>query len=193
MPVTAETGTRGRTRRAILRACASVLSRNRAATLADIADAAEVGRSTLHRYFTDRDELVRATVDDSFSAVGQAIEEAAIGEGPAIDALRRLIAGMVEVGDRLIFLFGDPHLLEQCALEKGDDPNEPDETMIAVVALIERGQAEGTIDPLANPRWIYGLLWGMVYTGVEAANEGTLPRHGVAAAIIRALERGIQP
>ncbi|MBM7787834.1 TetR/AcrR family transcriptional regulator [Tenggerimyces flavus] len=190
---TAESGTRGRTRRAILSASVSVLGRNRSATLADIADAAEVGRSTLHRYFADRDELVRATVDESFAAIGRAIEEAEIGEGPAIDGLRRLVAGMVEVGDQLIFLFGDSGLFDQYAAETGDDPREPDADEVAVIALIERGQAEGTIDPNANPRWIYGVLWGMVYTGVEAANEGTLPRHGIGAAVIRMIERGIQP
>lgn len=59
-----ESGARGRTRRAILGAAASVLSRRRDATLADIA-AAEVGRSTLQRYFPDREMLLSAVVEDS--------------------------------------------------------------------------------------------------------------------------------
>jgi AcrR family transcriptional regulator len=188
-----ESGARGRTRRAILSASAAVLGRNRTATLADIADAAEVGRSTLHRYFADRDELVRATVEDSFAAIERVIAEARLAEGPALEALRRLVSGMVEVGDQMIFLFADQRLLDQYAEETGDDPREPDSDEIAVVAVIERGQAEGTIDPSADPRWIYGVMWGMVYTGVEAAYEGTLPKHGVAAAVMRVIERGIQP
>lgn len=191
--VAVESGARGRTRRAILQASAAVLGRNRSATLADIADAAEVGRSTLHRYFADRDELVRATVEFSFAAIEQVIQDARIAEGPALEALRRLVTGVVEVGDLMVFLFADQRMLDEYAAATGDDPREPDSDEVAVVALIERGQAEGTIDPSASPRWIYGVLWGMVYTGVEAAHEGTLPKHGVAAAVMRVIERGIQP
>ncbi|HZC09115.1 MAG TPA: helix-turn-helix domain-containing protein, partial [Mycobacterium sp.] len=57
-------GSQARTRAAILAATASVLARNRSATLPDIADAAGVGRTTLHRYFADRERLIQeATVD----------------------------------------------------------------------------------------------------------------------------------
>ncbi len=45
------TPTRNRTERAILEAAVSVLARDRAATLPQIAQAAGVGRTTLHRYF----------------------------------------------------------------------------------------------------------------------------------------------
>lgn len=48
-----------------------MLARDRTATLADIADAADVGRSTLHRYFADRAELVNAVILDSFQVVDQ--------------------------------------------------------------------------------------------------------------------------
>ncbi|MDQ3577436.1 MAG: TetR/AcrR family transcriptional regulator, partial [Actinomycetota bacterium] len=44
-------GARARTRRAILDAAISVLSRNPAASLAEVAEAAQVGRTTVHRYF----------------------------------------------------------------------------------------------------------------------------------------------
>ncbi|MFJ8713121.1 TetR family transcriptional regulator [Streptomyces violaceus] len=66
-----ESGARGRTRRAILGAAASVLSRRRDATLADIAAAADAGRSTLQRYFPDREMLLSAVVEDSLGR-GQA-------------------------------------------------------------------------------------------------------------------------
>ncbi|WP_155925511.1 TetR/AcrR family transcriptional regulator [Mycolicibacterium sp. CBMA 234] len=46
-------------------ATAAVLADDRAATLPDIAKAANVGRATLHRHFTDRDTLVRAAIQDA--------------------------------------------------------------------------------------------------------------------------------
>ncbi|MCF2530492.1 TetR/AcrR family transcriptional regulator [Yinghuangia sp. KLBMP8922] len=161
------------------------MARNRRATLADIAQAAEVGRSTLHRYFPDRDELVSAAVEDSLAHMAQALEEAAIDQGPALDAMRRLATALVGAGDRLVFVFGDPHIFEQLPDEE-DDPTDRQ-----VLALIERGQAEGAFDPEADPVWIRGVLWALVYTGAEMAARGTMPRHVAAANTVRTLERGI--
>jgi AcrR family transcriptional regulator len=177
-------GVRNRTRRAILEAAASVLARDRTATLADVAAAAEVGRSTLHRYFADREELVGAAVDDALRVLGQSVAEAALDQGPPLEAMRRLVAAMVGVGDRLLFLFGDPRVLE--------GREEPAPTDRPVLALIERGQAEGVFDPEVSPAWIEHVLWALVYTAAEEAGTGRLPRHGIASTVIRTFENGIR-
>ena len=183
-PQTTRSGVRDRTRRAILGAAASVLARDRAATLAEIAEAAGVGRSTLHRHFADREELVAAAVEDSLAALGQAVEDAALDQGPPLEAMRRLVAAMVGVGDRLLFLFGDPRVLE--GRERPAPSDGP------VIELIERGQAEGVFDPEVSPGWVEHVLWALVYTAAEEANNGRLPRHGVTATVIRTLENGIR-
>ncbi|MEU9833505.1 TetR/AcrR family transcriptional regulator [Streptosporangium sp. NPDC048047] len=188
MSDTPESGTRSRTRRAILGAAASVLARDRGATLADIAEAAQVGRSTLHRYFPDRKVLVDAAVTDSFQVVERSTAGAAIDQGPPLEAMRRLIAAMVDVGDRLAFLFGDPRVLEEATdcFEFEPDPSVP-----TTIGLIERGQAEGVFDPELGAEWIQQVLWALVYTGWEAAEKGQLPRHGVTPAVIRTFENGV--
>jgi AcrR family transcriptional regulator len=183
-PADSESGARGRTRRAILGAAASVLARDRAATLADIADAADVGRSTLHRYFPDRQVLVDAVVEDSLGALGQAVEEAALHQGPPLEAMRRLVAAMVDVGDRLLFLFGDPQVLE------GREASGPSGRR--VTDLIERGQVQGVFDPEVGAEWIEHVLWALVYTAAEEVSTGRLPRHGVTATVVRTLENGIR-
>jgi AcrR family transcriptional regulator len=173
-----------RTRRAILSAAASVLARDRTATLADIAEAADVGRSTLHRYFADRDELVRAAIDDSFQVLTQSVTGAAIHEGPAMDALRRLVAALVDTGDRLLFLFGDTRTLEGVDLGTAQSEDH-------LADLVRRGQQEGVFDPEITPYWFEQVLHALVYTACLAASEGKMPRHGVTATVIRTLENGI--
>lgn len=185
-PAPPESGTRSRTRRAILSAAASALARNRAATLAEIADAAEVGRTTLHRYFPDRDGLIKATIDDSVQAIERSVSHAALDQGPPQEAMRRLVAAMVDVGDRLMFLFGDPRVLEGYP-SAGPPMTSEDPT----IALIERGQADGVFDPQVSAVWIRHVLWALVYTGVEEAASGRLPRHGVTSTVIRTFENGI--
>ncbi|WP_433420763.1 TetR/AcrR family transcriptional regulator [Microtetraspora malaysiensis] len=185
-PKAPESGVRGRTRRAILAAAASALARDRGATLADIAEAAQVGRSTLHRYFPDRHDLLNATIVDSFRVVEQSIAAAAVDQGPPREAMRRLITAMVDVGDRLAFLFGDPRVLEE-----NSACFEPDASVPTALSLIERGQAEGVFDPQVSAEWIQEMLYAITYTGWEAAERGLLPRHGVTSTVIRTFENGL--
>ncbi|WP_020670809.1 TetR/AcrR family transcriptional regulator [Amycolatopsis nigrescens] len=182
---TPETGARGRTRRAILSAAASVLARDHYATLPDIADAAGVGRTTLHRYFPDRKALIAAAIDDSVEVIGHSVAEAEIEQGSPAEAMRRLVAAMVAVGDRLMFLFGDPRILEGHDADEDAAPDDP------VLALIERGQAAGVFDPAMSAKWIQHVLWALVYTGCEEADKGRLPRHGIVPMVTRTLENGI--
>jgi AcrR family transcriptional regulator len=184
IPAGARAGVRNRTRRAILSAAASLLARDRSATLADIAEAAEVGRSTLHRYFPDRQGLLEAVVEDSLETLDRAVEEAALDQGPPLEAMRRLFTAMVEVGDRILFLFGDPRVLE--------GRQDPEPSGRPVIELIERGQAEGVFDGQVGASWIEHVLWALVYTAAEEAANGTLPRHGVTASAIRTFEHGIR-
>jgi hypothetical protein len=60
-----------------------------------------------------------------------------------------------------------------------------------VIDLIKRGQEAGAFDPQVGADWIRGVLWGLVYTGCEAARDGRLPRHGVTSTVIRTLTNGI--
>lgn len=184
--VPSTTSVRSRTRGAIVAAAASVLARDRTATLPDIAEAAGVGRTTLHRYFPDRESLIEAAVEDSIQAIYQSVAEAALHRGPSMDAMRRAVAAMVAVGDRLMFVFGDPRVLEGYgapdAVVPPDDP---------VIDLIKRGQAEGVFDPEVSASWIQHVLWVLVYRGCEDADRGELPRHGITATVVRTLENGI--
>lgn len=183
-------GPRGRTRRAILEAAPLVLYRDRGATLADIAKAAGVGRSTLHRHFPDRAALLSAVVADSVEAVQRSVAEADPDNGPALEAMRRLVAAMVQVGDHLLFLFGDSRTFEDAG--SGGEEWGASEEDGGVKELVRRGQEEGDFDPELTPEWIEGVLWALVYTGCEMVERGDMPRHGIGAAVVRMLENGIR-
>jgi AcrR family transcriptional regulator len=181
-----ESGIRSRTRGAILSAAASVLARDRAAPLPQVAAAAGVGRTTLHRYFPDRETLIDATIKDSIRAIQQSVTDAALEQGSPLEAMRRAVAAMVAVGDRLLFVFGDPRMAKGYRTPDGAAPRDP------VIDLIKRGQAEGVFDPEVSASWIQHVLWVLVYRGCEDADSGELPRHGITATVIRTLENGIR-
>ncbi|UMO99431.1 TetR/AcrR family transcriptional regulator [Amycolatopsis sp. EV170708-02-1] len=81
--VVTETGVRARTRRAILDAAIETLIKQPSATLADIAAAANVGRTTVHRYFAERSDLIDAISHDALDKVSQSTERARLDDGPA--------------------------------------------------------------------------------------------------------------
>ncbi|MFL1375898.1 TetR/AcrR family transcriptional regulator [Nocardiopsis protaetiae] len=181
------TGARNRTRRAILAAAATVLGRDRNAPLAAVAEAADVGRSTLHRYFPDREELVAATFEDSIAELGRVMEQVRPEEGPADEALCRVVNGHVEVGDRILFAFGDTATAQRYG---GYEPGEPEEPEV-LVRLFERGQAEGVFDPDADPAWMVHVMWALLFTGLERARAGRLSPQAVAPLVLRTLENGV--
>lgn len=173
---------RSRTSRAILSAAASVLARDRTATLAQISDAAGVGYSTLNRYFPDRASLIEATVADSWESIGRAVHETGLDQGPPNEAMHRLVTALLEVGDRLLFLYGDSDALSDTS---------PDTTTDLIRDVIERGQAQGVFDPEVSAEWLLSVLWALVYSGCDAARRGVLPRQGIAPTVIHTLEKGM--
>lgn len=158
-----ESGTRSRTRRAILDAAIQTLRRNPAATLGEIAAEAEVGRSTLHRYYPERADLLVALGQDALDRLGAALERARPDDGPADVALRRMSHECFDLGPVLALVFGDPHALaNQKFWERLDSIDAP------LITLIERGQAEGSLAGTLAVPWIRRMLWWTLLTGWES-------------------------
>lgn len=181
-----ESGPRSRTRRAILDAAVDVYATNRGASLSDIADAAGVGRSTLHRHFPDRSALLAAMQEDAISATRRAFTEAALDEGAPSEALQRLVQAYFGLAPRMMFLFTEvaDDTWENKALEHAHMP---------IAELIARGQASGEFDSKLSIDWLIRVTWYLVAAGWEAVTEGAMPKHEAIANVVRMLDRGIRP
>jgi AcrR family transcriptional regulator len=175
---------RVRTRAAILTATASALAAHRVATLPDIAASAGVSRTTLHRYFADRETLIYESILDSTCILAETVDEAALEQGSTAEAMRRLITALFSIPDRVLFLIADHVSLRNMPEGFNDD---------FLIRLIERGQHDGTFDPDLDPRWIRHALYGLVLQGCAAAISGEFPRHALGEIVFRTLEGGTRP
>src|ERR1051325_1928203 len=92
-------GPRARTRQAILEAAVTVLSRRPTATLSDVADAAQVGRTTVHRYFPDRASLEDALSLHLLAQIRGAAGRARLDEGTGREAVLRVGRELFDLGD----------------------------------------------------------------------------------------------
>ncbi|MCV7193379.1 TetR/AcrR family transcriptional regulator [Mycolicibacterium brumae] len=176
-----ETGARGRTRRAILDAAMSVLSANPAAPLADIATAADVGRSTLHRYFPERTDLIRALALHVHEISQAAINAADPASGTPAQALRRVVESQLDIGPIVANIYMDPNVLADPALlshlDTGDD---------AIIDALQRAST-GKVPP----GWARRAFWALLEAGFDAARHDGMPRHEIVDAIMTSLTEGL--
>jgi TetR/AcrR family transcriptional regulator, repressor for lfrA len=180
-PASVEGGPRSRTRKAILDAAMAVLAENATASLGDIAAAADVGRSTLHRYFPERSNLLHALARHVHALSNAAIERAEPDCGPPVDALRRVVECHLDLGPIVPFIFNDPTLMSDSELAAELDTGDE-----VIVEVLNRVATQG---PAGPPGWPRLVFWALLDAGYEAARLGT-PRVQVVDAIMASLTHG---
>lgn len=178
-----ERGARARTRRAILDAAIRRLADTPNCALSEIADDAGVGRTTLHRYFPERADLIDAVRVESVERMRAATARARLGEGPALEALERLASSYLDEGDLLTYLFFHAEFADEAFWQQLDHE---DETLATTIA---RGQAAGELEDSFRPDWISNVVFSLLYSALSSVREGTLTR-GEASRLIGATLRG---
>ncbi|MER5745564.1 helix-turn-helix domain-containing protein [Streptomyces sp. NPDC002225] len=156
-------------REQVLRSAAALLTRKSTATMDEVARAAGIGRATLHRHFAGRDALVRALEELGIREVEAALDTAALDEGPAPDALRRLVAAIEPSAGLLSFLVTENQLFE------GDAVNEGWSRLDArVAAFFRSGQERGEFRIDLTPAWLTEAFYGLVSSGAWAVQAGSV-------------------
>ncbi|MFC7546186.1 TetR/AcrR family transcriptional regulator [Plantactinospora sp. GCM10030261] len=184
---TQERGPRARTRQAIIDAAITVLGQQPAASLGDIAAAADVGRTTLHRYFAERSDLLGAVKAEAIARLTRATELARLDEGTGAAALLRLSAEYFDLGDLLSLLFGEAQPMSEAdwAEATGCDRG--------VAAVVARGHRDGTIDPDLPADWVESLLWSQLYAAWSYLAVSGASRHAVLRLLTRSLGGAVTP
>jgi AcrR family transcriptional regulator len=179
-----ETGSRARTRQAIVDAAIDVLGRNPAAPLSEIAAAAEVGRTTLHRYFAERSDLMAAVSAEALARLSRATVQARMAEGTGAAAIRRLCQEYFDLGGLLSLIFSEPELI--AGQWEGSGECDP-----AFVEMVERGHRDGSIDPELPAGWVQSLIWSQLYAGRAYLADTGASRHEVLRLVLRTVEGAV--
>lgn len=145
-PASTRSGPRERTRKAILDAAMTVLADNATASLSDIAAAADVGRSTVHRYYPERTDLLRALARHVHELTIAAIDRADPMNGPVEAALRRVVESQLDLGPIVLFVYSEPTILADrelaAHLDTGDE---------AIVEVLNRASVDRPEYPQDGP------------------------------------------
>lgn len=189
--MTAESGSKTRTRTAIIDATIRALNKDAQASMAEIATEAQVGRTTLHRYFPERSDLMEAVAEEGITRLEKATKNAQLDRGDAFEALRRLCYEYLALSEllRLIFNGSEASVI---LWEKWGKDSEYSESDRALAALVERGHREKSFNPAFNHEWIANVLWSMLYTSVSYIYKSNHTAHETLELMTATLENALK-
>ncbi|OSZ56610.1 TetR family transcriptional regulator [Streptomyces pharetrae CZA14] len=169
----------------VLRSAAALLTRKSTATMDEVAKAAGISRATLHRQFAGRDALVRALEALGIAECEAALDRARLDEGPAGEAVRRLIRELEPATGLLAFLYSENQLFE------GEEQNAGWARIDArVTAVFRRGQDGGEFRIDLSPAWLTEALYGLLAAGAWSVLDGKVARNDFTPMIAELLLGG---
>lgn len=177
------TGSRARTRQAIVEAAVRALADDPGASLGRVAELADVGRTTLHRYFPERDDLVAAVAEHAVASIAAAHARARLDDGTALAAVLRVAQEYLELGHLLTVLFTGAVPED---LWSSDAANEKD-----LGELYARGMEDGSLDPRQPAEWTFGVMWSVLYLAWSGVRTGSEDRHTVVSRLLLTLEKAL--
>src|SRR5262245_42036263 len=130
----------------VLDMAAQVLVADPSASLAQVAEAAGIGRTTLHKHYPTRDELIRAVGHRAIDLWEQALDD--VADGPD-GGLRSVIEAMIPLGPQMAFLFRTPafdHLHDFAERYRSAEAR--------VLAVLRRAQRRGVLAPHVPDWWL---------------------------------------
>ena len=163
---------------------AEVLVGNLSASLAEVAEAAGIGRTTLHKHYPTRDDLLRAVGHRAISRWEQAVDGVS-GDEPD-GGLRAIVTALIPIGPQLAFLWRTP------ALERFADIKEHQHAVEErCLAIMRHAQQAGVLAPGVPGWWLLNTCYSLTYCAAESVADGLLAPREAPDVVLRTLLQGI--
>jgi TetR/AcrR family transcriptional repressor of lfrA len=173
-----------RTREKILAAATRTLNGNLRASLADIARDADVGRTTLHRFFPTRAALMEAILERALNRL-DAVFERVDFEQPLADVLSQLVTECLPVGPEMVLIGNNPEMWQ------GDWGGRYERYAAILEGAIERAQARGEARAGVPSWWAAQLVMLNLWGGWYVVSEGYVGARALPELIMDTLLHGL--
>lgn len=173
------------TKDAILQAGFDIFSKNSGASLDKVAKRAGVGRATLHRYFSSRDDLIEALAWTAMGELNEAVEDAVQEAQSYTEGLKLALTAIVPLSNRQLFLANEPldHIpkISEAYLKDKQE----------LIADIEKAKLEGTFASDIPSIWIAESFEALIYAAWIMVKDGEATHKQAADLAWRTLTVGL--
>jgi AcrR family transcriptional regulator len=175
--------TRRQPRPPLLDVAAEVLVASPAASLAEVAEAAGIGRTTLHKHYATRDDLLRAVGHRAIDRWEEALDDVSGGPDGGLDAL---VAAMVPIGSQLGFLWRTSIQHRDAALKERAAGSEQ-----RTLAVLRRAQDLGVLASRTPEWWLLDTFYSLIYVAAESVADGQLAPNDAPGLVLATFLHGI--
>ncbi len=172
--------------RAILEAAERVLAQEPGASMEQIAAAAGVARTTIHRRFASRQALIEALAASAARQLAQAVDDGRPDTAPPLVAMHRITANVLEVKSAWAFALGLP------AAPGGEAAALHQDIARSCTAVLKRAQDDKLIDQAADLDWVRRVYYALIGESLHGNADGADP-DTLAARIVDTLLHGAGP
>lgn len=175
-----------RAREKILAAATRTLTSNARASLAEIAQEAEIGRTTLHRYFPTRATLQEAMTERALDRLDGVFARVDFAQ-PLADALSQLVVECLPLGPEMVLVGNNPELWE------GDWGGRYERYTTILAEAFERAQERGEVRAGVPSWWAAELVMLNLWGGWYVVSGGYVGPRAMPGLIMDTLLHGIAP
>ncbi|WP_262403381.1 TetR/AcrR family transcriptional regulator [Actinomadura sp. CNU-125] len=172
--------------RVILEAAERVLVEDPGASMEQIAAAAGVARTTIHRRFANRQALIEALASSAARRLAQAVDDGRPDTAPPLVAMHRITANVLQVKSAWAFALGLPTNPDSEAAVLQQD------IARRCTAVLKRAQADKLIDDAADLDWVRRVYYTLIGESLNGNTDGADP-DALAARVIDTLLHGAGP
>ena len=177
-----------RTREKVINLAMHVLAKNPKASLNEIAEAAEVGRATLFRYFKSRKQLIHELVVEADRKLENATKPIIAQELNARETLVEFVKVLVPLGASFHFLNS-----EQVHSEGSGIEDLYRNQLGRFKELSKRLRAEDVVSADIPLAWVAAVLDNLIYTAWVTVLEGDIAPNDAPGLVLSSFLKGFSP
>ncbi|MCG7382117.1 helix-turn-helix domain-containing protein [Paenibacillus sp. ACRRY] len=155
------------------------------ASMNEIAESANIGIATLHRYVESREQLMVYLGLRAIEVVNQAMQNIQLDEENCEKYIPELIEALIPLGDKIYFLTHDATIHYNPEIEGADlKLREP---ILHVVGLL---QQKGYFRQNVDKNWIVDVLYSILFLTWQQVISGDIARKSAAALVVDTFYHG---
>jgi AcrR family transcriptional regulator len=177
-----------RTRERIINLALRLLAKKPKASMNEIAEAVDLSRATLFRYFNSRKQLVHDLVVEVDRKLENATRPIFEKNLPARETLDQFVTVLVPLGASFNFLDS-----EHIEAEDSDIRDLYKNQLLRLKELSGKLRAEGVVSPDVPLAWTAAVLDNLIYTAWVTVSEGDIAANDAPGLVLKSFLRGLSP